>query len=99
MASAALRPNGLVKRGKDGASVKSPDIDLDVPGIEVESRISTGAGDAFNVGFLWGIWQNWPLQRSVQFANGLAALIVGGANGIFDAPTAARVNAFLDGHG
>ncbi len=89
----------IVKRGKDGASVRGPDIDLDVPGIAVKSRISVGAGDAFNVGFLWGIRQNWPLQQSVQFANGLAALIVGGSNGIFDAPTAARVNAFLASEG
>ena len=89
----------VIKRGVDGASVIGPEIEIDVPGFDVESRISVGAGDAFNAGFLWGIRQNWPLQQSVQFANGLAALIVGGSNGIFDAPTAARVNAFLASEG
>ena len=42
----------IIKRGKDGASARGPDVDLDMYGIEVESRIFVGAGDAFNAGVL-----------------------------------------------
>ena len=85
----------IVKRGKHGASVRGPETQIDVSGFRIKSRISVGAGDAFDVGVLWGINQGWPLRQSVQFANGVAALIVERANGVLGAPTVAQVNAFL----
>jgi sugar/nucleoside kinase (ribokinase family) len=85
----------VIKRGEYGASVRGPDIELNVPGFKVKSRISVGAGDAFNVGFLSGIQQRWSLKRAVRFANALAALIVSSAEGVLDAPTMAQVDAFL----
>ena len=89
----------IIKRGEDGASVRSADTDVDVPGFQVESRISVGAGDAFNVGFLLGAQQGWPLTRSVRFANGLAAMIVMSANGVLNAPTLVKLEAFLASNG
>ncbi len=35
---------------------------------------TTGAGDIFRAGFIYGLLQNWPLQRSVDFACAAAAL-------------------------
>lgn len=85
----------VIKRGEYGASIRGPDIELNVPGFKVNSRISVGSGDAFNAGFLSGVKQRWSLKRALRFANGLAALIVSSAKGVLDAPTMAQVDAFL----
>lgn len=35
---------------------------------------TTGAGDIFHAGFIYGLLQNWPLDRQLDFACGAAAL-------------------------
>jgi sugar/nucleoside kinase (ribokinase family) len=35
---------------------------------------TTGAGDVFHGGFIYGLLQNWPLHRIMAFANAAAAL-------------------------
>jgi sulfofructose kinase len=35
---------------------------------------TTGAGDIFHAGFIYGLLQNWPLERQLDFACGAAAL-------------------------
>jgi sulfofructose kinase len=44
---------------------------------------TTGAGDIFHAGFIYGLLQNWPLQRILDFACAAAALncIASGARG------------------
>jgi len=46
---------------------------------------TTGAGDIFHAGFIYGLLQGWPLQRQVEFACAAAALnctAVGARGGI-----------------
>ena len=49
---------------------------VDVPGFEVNANLSVGAGDAFNVGFLYGVQQKWPPQQAIRFGNAVAALVL-----------------------
>jgi sulfofructose kinase len=35
---------------------------------------TTGAGDIFHAGFIYGLLQGWPLQRQLDFACAAAAL-------------------------
>ena len=35
---------------------------------------TTGAGDIFHAGFIYGLLQDWPLQRQLRFASAAAAL-------------------------
>lgn len=44
---------------------------------------TTGAGDIFHAGFIYGLLQNWPLQRNLDFACAAAALncMAAGARG------------------
>ena len=56
---------------------------------------TTGAGDAFHGGFIYGLLQRWPVEQTVAFASAVAALNcrqLGGRTGL---PTRAAVEAFL----
>jgi ribokinase len=37
---------------------------------------TTGAGDCFNVGVIWGLLRNWDIDETMRFANGLAAIVI-----------------------
>ena len=85
----------VIKRGEHGAAIRGPGLEVDVAGFKVESNISVGAGDAFNVGFLKCVQRGQSYQQALQFANGLAALIVSGSKGILDAPSEDQVDTFI----
>ena len=58
---------------------------LQVKGFEVEVVDTTGAGDVFHGGFIYGLVQNWELEKILIFANAVAALKcldMGGRRGI-----------------
>jgi sugar/nucleoside kinase (ribokinase family) len=68
-----------LKMGADGCLVmngKDPAIRL--PAFQVEVVDATGAGDAFAAGFIAGVYQDWPLERTARFANAVGALCVTG---------------------
>ena len=44
------------------------------PAFRVDTLDTTGAGDIFHAGFIYGLLQGWPLQRQLQFACAAAAL-------------------------
>ncbi|MFQ5857668.1 MAG: carbohydrate kinase family protein [Anaerolineae bacterium] len=51
---------------------------LRMPAFAVEAVDATGAGDAFAAGFIAGVWQGWPLDRTARLANAVGALCVTG---------------------
>jgi sugar/nucleoside kinase (ribokinase family) len=85
----------VLKRGKAGASVFGAEIRIAVPGFQVPAKQSVGAGDSFNVGFLYGVQQGWPLEQALRFGNAVAALVVSSRRGVLDSPTLAAVEEFL----
>ena len=55
------------------------------PAYRVDPVDTTGAGDTFHAGFIFGFLQGWPLQRQLEFACAAAALnctAVGARGGI-----------------
>src|SRR5229473_7125828 len=44
------------------------------PAFRVQPVDTTGAGDIFHAGFIYGLLQGWPLQRQLEFACAAAAL-------------------------
>lgn len=47
---------------------------FDQPAYPVVARDTTGAGDAFRAGLIYGYLNGWTVTRSVQFATGCAAI-------------------------
>ncbi len=67
-----------------------------VKGFEVKAVDTTGAGDVFHSGFIYGLLQNWEVIEILRFANVVAALKcrnLGGRRGI---PTLGEVQKFLN---
>ena len=69
---------------------------LHVKGFKAKAVDTTGAGDVFHAGFIYGLIQNWEIVEILKFANAVAALKcrdLGGRRGI---PTLEEVQKFLN---
>jgi len=72
-------------QGQEGAVALVNGELLHVKGFKVNALDTTGAGDVFHGGFLYGLLQNWELLEILKFANTVAALKcrdLGGRKGI-----------------
>ena len=58
---------------------------------------TTGAGDVFRGGFIYGTLQGWPVERVLRFANATAAASCGKLGAMNGAPTMADVERVLGG--
>jgi sulfofructose kinase len=71
--------------GREGAVALVDGSILRVKGFEVDAVDTTGAGDVFHAGFIYGFLQNWEVREILRFANAVAALKcrdLGGRRGI-----------------
>ncbi len=66
----------IVKIGKKGALVKENDKVFKVPGFEVKAIDTTGAGDNFAAGFLYGITNGYTSEQSARIGNYVASRAV-----------------------
>ena len=79
------RGQTIIKRGKQGCLALAGEQRIEVPGIAVAAIDSTGAGDAFNGGFLTGLLEGRELTGALQLGNQLGAastLCAGGLEGL-----------------
>lgn len=66
----------IIKQGVEGTRIKSKAFDGFVPVFSVEAVDATGAGDAFNGGFLLGLYHQWPIEQAAIFASAVGAICV-----------------------
>jgi len=66
-----------------------------VPAFAVTAVDTTGCGDVFHGGYIYGLLQGWPLRRVVAFAAACAALKTRALGGRTAIPTLAEVEALL----
>ena len=59
----------IVKLDKDGCLILEDGQERNIPNIPVVHRDSTGAGDAFLAGFLYGLYHDYSFAQSVLFGN------------------------------
>jgi sugar/nucleoside kinase (ribokinase family) len=66
----------IVKTGSEGAWVQSGSDKWQVPGLKANCIDTTGAGDLFASGFLYGWNKGYSLQRCGELGNLLAAAVI-----------------------
>jgi sugar/nucleoside kinase (ribokinase family) len=82
--------------GPEGAMALVDGEILYVKGFPIHVVDTTGAGDVFHAGFIYGLLQNWEVVEILRFANAVAALKcldLGGRRGI---PTLGKVQKLLN---
>ena len=85
----------VVTQGEKGCQVWTREEHFQVPAFPVAALDTTGAGDAFHGGFLYGMLQGWDLRQVALFANAVASLncrTLGGQRGL---PTLTQVEELL----
>lgn len=81
--------------GEEGSMALEGEEIIYEKGFRVKTVDTTGAGDVFHAGFIYGLLQNWELCEILRFSNAVAALKcrdIGGRRGI---PTLEEVKNFL----
>jgi len=70
------RHDGLlcITIGREGAVALDGDRFIHSPGFEVKAVDTTGSGDVFRAGFIYGLLQGWDAGRTLRFANAAAAV-------------------------
>ena len=85
----------VVTCGEAGAIAQREGRRVDSPAFQVEAQDTTGAGDAFHAGFIWGLLQGFPAERVLRVANAVAGLTctaLGAQDGL---PRQEELEAFL----
>jgi len=86
----------VVKLGQEGSMARSGEQVWKAPGFEVEVVDTTGAGDAFNAGFMYAhIIEGRPMPDALHFANACGAIAVTTIGGPTAPPSAAEIDAFI----
>jgi len=89
----------VIKMGADGCYVKGEEEGHRIAGLEVDVVDTTGAGDAFVGGFLYGLSNNWSLLECGEFANAVGALTVTKMGGSEAVESYEATMAFMKGKG
>jgi sulfofructose kinase len=63
-----------VTLGTQGVMAMLGDTCIRFDAFKVHATDTTGAGDIFHGGFVYGLLQNWPLEKIMRFANAAAGL-------------------------
>jgi sugar/nucleoside kinase (ribokinase family) len=88
----------IIKNGADGCLCSRGGMVIRVPGIEVAVVDTTGAGDNFNCGFIYGQIKGYSLEETLRIGNicgGLSVTTIGGSGFAIDS---GAIENFLNPH-
>ena len=77
--------NVVIKTGKNGCYIQNSDEKFDVPAYKNARLLdTTGAGDNFAAGFIYGLFMGLPIRKCAAYANASAAVSIQflGAGGV-----------------
>lgn len=64
----------IITQGGDGCTIITKSATIEAPAAPVRVVDTTGAGDAFAAGFIYGHLRGWSLERCAQLANAVGGL-------------------------
>lgn len=98
-AAKALRSFGVTevvaKRGGAGVLYFGPEGETSAPAFRVDVLNTLGAGDAFGAAYIYGLMQDWPVERRLEYACAAAAIVVSRHSCSDAMPTRAETEAFI----
>jgi 5-dehydro-2-deoxygluconokinase len=86
----------VVKQGPKGVLARTRDELVEVPPVPVSVRNGLGAGDGFGGALCHGLLADWPLERTLRFANAAGAIVASRLECSTAMPTADEVEMFLE---
>jgi sugar/nucleoside kinase (ribokinase family) len=95
LALAGRGPTVAVKGGSEGALAARGHELVTAPALGATIVDTTGAGDAFDAGFVLGALEGWPLERALAFANACGTLSCRAVGGVDGLPTRDEALALL----
>ena len=84
-----------LKRGEKGSVIYTENEKLVVPSFKVEEVDPTGAGDCFGAGFVFGLLEEWDMEKIARFANAVGALAITKKGPMEGAPTLEQTLEFI----
>jgi len=66
----------IIKLGEAGSRAKTREGVFRQPAFPVLPLDTTGAGDCFNTGVIFGLLRGWDMPQILRFANALAAIVI-----------------------
>ena len=91
----ASTPCIAVKLGAEGALCRREDTVMRDPGFPLSVVDTTGAGDTFDAGFLYGMLHDWSIADALSLGCAAAALSTQAAGGVNAQPTLAAAQALI----
>ena len=88
----------VIKLGADGSLAVRDGTMVRARSIRVRAVDATGAGDAYNGGFLYGYLAGWPLEDCLRAGNICGALATTGAGGSCALPTRKSLSQLMGKH-
>jgi 5-dehydro-2-deoxygluconokinase len=85
----------VIKRGENGVLGATREQTVEAAAVEVEVMNGLGAGDAFGGALCHGLLADWPLERTLRFANAAGAIVASRLGCADDMPTAAEIEEHL----
>ena len=86
----------IVKQGPRGVLGKTRRSSVTVPPNAVDVVNGLGAGDAFGGSLIHGLLRNWPLEKTLRYANAAGAIVASRLECSTAMPTAAEVAALAE---
>jgi 5-dehydro-2-deoxygluconokinase len=86
----------IVKQGPRGVLGKTRHSSVTVPPNEVDVVNGLGAGDAFGGSLIHGLLHDWPLEKTLRYANAAGAIVAARLECSTAMPTAAEVAALAE---
>lgn len=87
--------NIVVKLGPQGAAAMKDGLRTSSPGFSVEVIDTTGAGDSFNAGYMYGFLTGLDVETCLLYGNVCGALSVGAYGGSTGTPDREGLEAFI----
>jgi sugar/nucleoside kinase (ribokinase family) len=88
-------PTVVVKQGADGATARQGYAQVHDPGFRVPVVDTTGAGDSFNAGYIYGYLQGWDMPACLALGCACGGLSTRGAGGVGAQPTLVEAQSLI----